>query len=74
MALAQPVKPPRTTDQKEIDRWYRVMTERLSYHTNAGTPAAVVVPRFIGDRCLDITNSDWYVAHGTTNSDWKVTT
>ena len=71
MAIVSPIVPPRTNDQKEIDKFYREMAKRFSYHENAGSPSGSITPRWIGDLCLDTTNDDWYKAYGSTNTDWK---
>ena len=66
-----PIRPPRTDDVKETERFFKRVCELLSYFTNAGSPVGSIVPRFVGDMCLDTSNSDWYKAHGLTSSDWK---
>lgn len=66
-----PVTPPRTDDPRELKRFYERVCELFSYLTNAGSPTGSVIPRRVGDMCLDTTNSDWYKSHGLTNSDWK---
>lgn len=70
MAIVNPVQAPRTNDQTEVDRFYRTLALRLSYQTYAGDPTGAAVPRWVGDRCLDTTNSAWYTATGTTAADW----
>lgn len=71
MAIVYPVQRPRTTDPKEIDRFFRDLVDRLSYLTYAGSPVSNVTPRFIYDQCLDTTNHDWFMATGTTSADWE---
>ena len=71
MSITSPIKPPATSDPKEISIFYRKLAEHLSYHENAGSPSGSIVPRWIGDMCLDTTNDDWYKAYGLTNTDWK---
>lgn len=55
-------------------RFMTKLTELLSYQTYAGDPTGNATPRWIGDRCLDTSNDDWYVSYGTANTEWKVTT
>ena len=74
MAIINPVQSPRTNDPQEIDRFFKVMTGRISYQTYAGDPTAVVTPRWVGDRCLDTSNNKWYFSHGTAAADWKAAT
>lgn len=45
--------------------------KRLCYVTYAGTPSGNVTPEFIGQSLLDTSNSDFYMAVGLTNTDWK---
>lgn len=45
--------------------------KRLIYATYAGTPGGNVTPEFIGQWLLDTSNSDFYMAVGLTNTDWK---
>jgi hypothetical protein len=44
---------------------------RLAYVTYAGNPTNNLVPEFIGQDCLDTSNSDWYRSHGTAAANWK---
>ncbi len=44
--------------------------DAIGYIENAGTPNGSVTPDFVGQSCLDTTNSVWYRAKGTTNTDW----
>ena len=74
MAIVEPVKPPRTTDPKELTEFFRQVAIRLSYQTYAGDPTGTVTPRWVGDLCLDTTNTEWYRATGTTIADWENTT
>lgn len=74
MAIVEPISVPRTSDPKELRKWFQAVVSRLSYQTNAGDPTGSVLPRWIGDRCHDITNDNWYISHGTANTDWKLTT
>lgn len=48
------------------------LCDAIGYIENAGTPNAAVTPEFIGQKCLDTTNSVWYRAKGATNADWVV--
>jgi hypothetical protein len=36
-----------------------------------GSPSGVIVPDYLGQMAFDATNSDWYIATGTTNTGWK---
>jgi hypothetical protein len=74
MGIVEPIKPPRTADDKEIERFFREIASRLSYLTYAGNPTNNLVPRWIGDNCLDTTNTEWYKATGTLAADWEITT
>jgi hypothetical protein len=74
MAIVEPVKPPRTSDPKEIEKFFREEAIRLSYLTYAGNPTNNLIPRWIGDNCLDTTNSNWYKSTGMLAADWKKTT
>ncbi len=48
------------------------MREHTVYETYAGTPVGNVTPDFIGQVCLDTSNSRFYMAYGTTSSSWKL--
>ncbi len=52
------------TNAKEI-------AKRLGYTTYAGDPTNNLTPEFIGQECLDTSNSAWYKAHSEANSGWK---
>jgi hypothetical protein len=47
------------------------IVKRIAYTTYAGDPTNNVVPDFIGQECLDTSNSAWYKAHGTAAANWK---
>jgi len=47
-----------------------IQAKMLGYITNAGSPVSSVTPQFRGQECFDTTNSIWYKATGTTNTDW----
>jgi hypothetical protein len=74
MSKISPIKPPRTTDPKEIEKFYRAIAERHEILTSDGSPSGAVLPRWLGDRNFDYTNSDWYLSTGLTNTDWKKVT
>jgi polygalacturonase len=38
--------------------------------TNAGSPSGSLTPYFVGEEVLDTTNTIWYKATGTGNTDW----
>lgn len=40
----------------------------------AGTPSGNVTPDHIGQHLFDTANSDFYIATGTANTDWKLLT
>jgi len=71
MSTVYHVRPPRSDSQEEINRFYLRVCELLSYLTYAGDPTNNVTPRFIGDRCNDTSNDEWYVSHGITSADWQ---
>ena len=70
MGIIEPIKPPRTDDPKELKEWMRVVSTRLGYLEYAGDPTGNVLPRYIGDMCLDSVSGLWYVASGLTVNDW----
>lgn len=72
--IVEPVKTPRTDSTQEVERFFRIVAQRLSYISNDGNPTGAVIPRWIGDRCFDSTNTEWYVSTGTTAADWEITT
>jgi hypothetical protein len=72
MATVYPVVPPKS--DTELLRFYEAISRHLSYQTGGGSPSGSVTPRFLGDKYLDTTNDDWYVAYGSGNTDWKSTT
>jgi len=78
MAIVEPIKPPRQYqgqyDPKEVDKFYQEMARRFSYHTYDGNPTNNILPRWVGDWALDITNTEWYRSTGLTVADWEVTT
>lgn len=74
MGIVEPIKPPRTSDPKEADKFFQEIALRNSYQTYAGIPTGVVTPRWTGDMVLDTTNADWYKSTGATSADWKVMT
>ena len=74
MAIVKPIGVIRTNDHREMRKWYENVALRLSYQTNAGDPTGSVLPRWIGDRCHDTANNNWYVSHGTNTADWKAIT
>lgn len=43
----------------------------LGHTTYAGDPTNNVTPEFVGQDCLDTTNSKWYKAASTASSSWK---
>ena len=74
MAIVEPVKPPRTNDPKEVEKFFREVAKRFSFHTYAGNPTDVVVPRWIGDLCLDTSNTEWYKSTAATAASWEIIT
>lgn len=72
--IVQPVKPPRTEDIRETTEWMRIISERLGYLQSTGSPAGSVVPRWVGDRYFDTSNTEWYLSTGLTSADWEVAT
>lgn len=46
---------------------------KIVTHTSyAGDPTSNVTPAFVGQICHDTANDDWYIAHGTANTAWKI--
>lgn len=43
----------------------------IGYVTYAGTPSGNVTPNHIGQMLYDSANSDFYIATGAANTDWK---
>jgi hypothetical protein len=68
------VTEPRTTDMKEVIKFYREIVKKLSYLAGVGTPLGSITPRWANDRFLDISKNDWYVATDMTAGGWKSTT
>ena len=71
MPIITPVTVPRTQDHREIRKWREGLATRNGYQTYAGDPTTNIVARWIGDECLDTTNSDWYKSTGVAASTWK---
>lgn len=44
----------------------------VGYIEYAGSPIGNVTPDFVGQVLFDTTNSQWYVAYGTTSSSWRM--
>lgn len=74
MAIVEPIKPPRTNDPKELKEFFRMVSLRFSYHIYAGDPTGSVVPRWVGDLCLDTSNTEWYRSTGITAASWEIMT
>lgn len=74
MAIVEPIKPPRTNDPKEVGKFLIEVAKRLSYLTYAGDPTNNVTPRWIGDNCLDTSNTEWYKSTGISAASWEITT
>ena len=68
MAIVYPAIPPRSG---EVEKFYQAIVQQLSYHKGSGTPVSTVLPRFIGDRYLDASASDWYISYGLGITNWK---
>lgn len=47
-------------------------TRNTGYRTYTGSPVGALLPKKIGERVFDSTYKRWFVAVGTTNSDWRV--
>jgi hypothetical protein len=47
------------------------LADAVGYVENAGAPTSVV-PEFVGQRLFDTTNSEWYVATGTSAGNWRL--
>ena len=74
MPIVTPISVPRTTDPKEVRKWMEKVSGLFSYQTYEGVPTNNIVPRWAGDRCLDITNNEWYHSIGTAASTWAIIT
>ncbi|MEJ2655602.1 MAG: hypothetical protein P8012_00190 [Desulfobacterales bacterium] len=74
MAIIKSISVPKTTDVKELRKWFEQISEKFSYQSYAGDPTSNILPRWTGDLCLDTTNNDWYKATGTAAADWKALT
>lgn len=71
MAIVTPIRIPTPGEETGF---FQKLVERSSYQTYAGNPTNNVVPRWIGDRCLDTSNNKWYLSHGTAAANWKAAT
>lgn len=72
MSVVEPVKPPRTSDPKEIDRFYREVARRLSYLSGSVNPVSDgTAPRWAGDFYYETTSGDWYRSTGVTSASWE---
>lgn len=73
MAVVKPIKPPRTNDPREIQRFFEALASRFSYISDAGDPTGATKPRFYGDLYYDTTGGVWYKAYGLGISEWALT-
>jgi hypothetical protein len=48
------------------------LADAVGYVENAGSPVSSLTPDFIGQLCLDTTNSVFYRATGVTTADWQL--
>lgn len=53
---------------------WEIVDSSIQYRTNAGTPVAALVPRWIGQMAYDSTNKEFYIATGLTAADWQIIT
>jgi len=74
MTIVNPISVPRTNDPRELKKHWEKISNMFSYQTYAGDPTSNIVPRWIGDWCLDTTNDDWYRAISTEAAGWKQVT
>jgi hypothetical protein len=72
MAIVEPVKPPRTSDPKEIDKFFREVANHFSYIDGAANPVtSSVLPRWPGDFYYETSSTDWWRSTGITAASWE---
>ena len=72
MAIVEIVKPPRTDDPKEIDKFFRAVANHFSYIDGAANPVTSgVTPRWYGDYYFEIAAGDWWRSTGITSATWE---
>jgi hypothetical protein len=72
MAIVESVKPPRTIDPKEIDKFFREVAIHFSYLSGASNPVtSSVLPRWSGDNYYETTAGDWWRSTGITSASWE---
>lgn len=74
MGIVRTISAPKSEDPKEFRKWFSNISDIFSYQTYTGDPTSNLIPRRIGDRCLDTTNNDWYLAYGTAAANWRLIT
>lgn len=72
MAIVELVKPPRTDDPKEADKFQREVANHLSYLSGAANPVTSgVLPRWVGDDYYETTAGDWWMSTGIVAASWE---
>jgi hypothetical protein len=72
MAIVTTIKPPRNADPIEMERFLRLVCDRLGYLKGTGNPVTnSVAPRFNGDLFFESSSGDWWKATGITSADWE---
>lgn len=75
MPIIEPVKQPRTSDPKEIDKFFMGIAQRLSYISGSSNPvSAGVLPRWAGDWFYETTSGNWFKSTGLTAASWEQVT
>ena len=44
---------------------------QIGQRTYPSNPTGLLTPKHLGEMVIDITHTEWYIATGTTNADWK---
>ena len=73
MATVTPIKPPQTNDPKEIEKFFREAAKRYTYLEYAGNPNSNILPRWVGDVCLDTSSNEWYKSASLLITGWEKT-
>jgi hypothetical protein len=72
MVIVEPIKPPRTQDPKEIEKFFKELCQRLSYISGSANPVtSSMLPRWPGDFYYETTAGDWWRSTGITAASWE---
>jgi hypothetical protein len=72
MKIVEPIKPPRTDDPKELEKFFITVARRMSYIEGAGNPTTdSILPRWSGDYYYGTTAHDWWRSTGITAASWE---